>query len=581
MGLSGRTNANLTGIHCSNERSMFSDAYAGFGNSIALYHNDEEVTYDAFDAMVERAAARIVGNRELVFLEARNEPESIAAFIACIRYRHPVYLFAKGDRPKAIKLAQDYRANRIITFDGSQARHETNCNDRLDLAEELRVLLSTSGTTGSPKLVKLSASNLQSNAAAIAEYLALSSTDRALTSLPFNYSFGMSVITSHLVTGASLILTDRSVIEPEFWTLARDRKATSFSGVPHSFELLRAIKHPWFDTPSLRHVAQAGGRLAPDLVREFAALGEAKGWRFFAMYGQTEASPRMAFLPPEMALQHPECIGIPIPGGSFDLLDADGHPATGASSEGELVYSGPNVMMGYAEDLAGLATEDTPSRLMTGDIARRNALGLYEIVGRKSRFLKPFGIRINLDEVEAQVRHWLADAICTGTDARIVIASVTADDAAMRAATDHLAQRYSLPPHIFHTVKLPEIPRLPQGKIDYQAIVRLTDPRPPLETSRSFHGTVLSRRFLYQVIKETRKIIGLEPPDWESVAAIFEMASNKDVSALSSFRSLEGDSLTYLQVAMALEEYLGEIPEGWEDMTVSDLEACARNEPAV
>ncbi|RYI97112.1 MAG: AMP-dependent synthetase, partial [Actinomycetales bacterium] len=213
------------------------------------------------------------------------------------------------------------------------------------LHPDLRLLLSTSGSTGSPKLVRLSRENLTSNAHAIADYLDLHGDDRAITSLPLHYCYGLSVLHSHLVRGAGVVLTDLSVVDECFWDLCRRARVTTLSGVPYTFELLHRSGFAEREPGSLRRVTQAGGRLRPEAVREYADTCATRGIDFFVMYGQTEATARMAYLPPALAAAHPDAAGIAIPGGHLRIDSVPDQPA----DVGEVVYSGPNVMLGYAE----------------------------------------------------------------------------------------------------------------------------------------------------------------------------------------------------------------------------------------
>lgn len=478
-----------------------------------------------------------------------------------------------------------------MRFEPGAPTIEWRHRDQINLHPDLKVLLSTSGSTGSPKFVKLSHANIQSNARSIAEYLQLDGVDRAATSLKFNYSFGMSVLNSHLACGASLLLTDKSVTDRDFWTELRTHGATSFTGVPYTFELLQRVGVDWSEVPRLRYLAQAGGRLSPELVRTFARLGATHGWRFYVMYGQTEASPRMAYLPPERAAEFPECIGVAIPGGSLAILDDMGAPILAADQAGELVYSGPNVMMGHAQNVADLATDETAPVLLTGDIACRNEAGLYYIVGRRSRFIKPFGIRVNLDDVQKNARQWVPEAAATGTDERVILAVPSATAAETCAdLTRDLASSYHLPHHIFELVRLAEIPRLETGKIDYQAILRnsLAGDGPAaadgLEINKpgTFLGTVMSAEYVRQVFREAMKILGFDRSGWKGVGEIFGIFASVDsIEPAATFRKLGGDSLSYVQVQMALEDYLGYVPDQWEFMTIDELEGLRAREAAL
>ncbi|WP_404338489.1 AMP-binding protein [Sphingomonas sp. MMS12-HWE2-04] len=550
----------------------------------ALFADDRTVSYAELADLVDAAAGRRGDARELIFLEARNTVESIVEYCASLQRGDPVFLFG-ADQPGLAELVARYAPDRVIAWTVAVTAAEAVApHVERPLAGPLAVLLSTSGTTGSPKLVKLSADAVGANARAIADYLGLTPDDRAMTSLKYNYSFGMSVVNSHLATGGALILTDELVTNPGFWDQARRHGATSFSGVPYSFEMLAKQGDGWAALDTLRHVAQAGGRLEPALVRHFAALGAERGWRFFVMYGQTEAGPRMAYLPPERAATHADYIGRPIPGGTFDLIDGEGALVPG-EGEGELVFRGPSVMMGYAIEPADLASEAQLDRLATGDIARRDAQGLYRIVGRVARFVKPFGLRINLDEVQADARETFADAMATGDDTGLVVATESGDASARSGLQTRLCERYKLPPYAVTVIVLTAIPRLANGKTDYRRILegaRGTGAAAPSGGRRGPIEILTSASFYRRAWSEGLAILGFGKPGWGSVAEIFAMFVGGYVpGAENSFRDQGGDSLSYIQVALALEDYLGHLPDDWEGMTIGDLEEARLDEALV
>lgn len=255
------------------------------------------------------------------------------------------------------------------------------------LHDDLALLMSTSGSTGSPKLVRLSKRNLQSNAASIAHYLEIDADERGLVSLPINYVYGLSIINSHLHAGATLLLTGHSVMQRELWNFVRETRASSFAGVPYTWEMLRKLRFMRMDLPDLRTLTQAGGKLSPALQQEYTEFARQSGKRFIVMYGAAEATSRMAWLPPEDADARYGFIGKPIPGGEFLLLDETNQPITTPDTQGELIYRGDNVALGYAERGEDLALGDQfAGTLHTGDIATVDEAGFYRIVGRKKRF---------------------------------------------------------------------------------------------------------------------------------------------------------------------------------------------------
>jgi acyl-CoA synthetase (AMP-forming)/AMP-acid ligase II len=546
------------------------------GSQIALV--DEQLATTSYTQLLERAelaAAPFAGPRRVVMLEFTRSAAAIAAYIGLMRAGHVVMPFSPGDAARARTVGARIGANAMLRASGRELELEWLQRDELALHPELRLLMSTSGTTGSPKLVKLSRRNLDSNAAAIAGYLALSPGERAITTLPFQFASGLSVLNSHLYAGASLALSDASVVAPGFWPKFERLGATSFAGVPHMFEVLTRSDPGWAATKGLRHVAQTGGKLAPELVHECAKLGARHGWRLFVMYGQTEAAPRIAYLPPERVLEAPECVGVPVPGGEIVLLDEQGREFDAPEQTGELAYRGPNVMLGYALTPADLAVDATPQLLRTGDLAQRRADGLYRIVGRIARFVKIYGLRIHLDEVEAHLRELWPTSACSGDDERIVLALAGAPDAGRASrAVEQLARRYHLPPARFATLELAELPYLPNGKIDYRKILAAANAASaPNAPQDSLLSAVFSRRMLELTLEEGARLLGLGAPTRGSVAEIFcSVLALERVAETDTFASLAGDSLSYVDASVALEEHLGALPRGWERMSVAQLE---------
>ncbi|MDQ3484680.1 MAG: AMP-binding protein, partial [Actinomycetota bacterium] len=426
---------------------------------------------------------------------------------------------------------------------------ERQTGSRHDLHPDLALLMSTSGSTGSPKLVRLSADNVQANAEAIASYLGIEESDRAPTTLPIHYCYGLSVVNSHLLRGAGLVLTDLSVVEATFWERFRESGATSIAGVPYTFDLLDGVGFDDMDLPTLRRVTQAGGRLRPERVQHYARLGRRRGWDFFVMYGQTEATARMAYLSPDLADRHPTTIGRPVEGGSFMLDPVQGQSDTDV---GELVYTGPNVMLGYAERPEDLAAGRTVDRLRTGDLGRRTDAGLYEVIGRRSRFLKIFGLRIDLDQVERLLGERGLPAVCTGDDDRIVAALERryAEPSTESDIVGLVGSRVGLPPDRVAVLLVDELPRLESGKTDHGALRSVA-----LSAPAEDHGAVPGARRPATVRDLYAQLLGGPAPGRQS-----------------TFVSLGGDSLSYVEISVRLEEMLGQLPVDWHTMPVRELE---------
>ena len=513
------------------------------------------LTYAALARAADAAATGFGTQRALVLIEAANALPPLLAYLGAMRAGH-VVLLASGELPadRIDALIATYGANAGYRCVGEDWRAWTSGHAAPALHPDLSLLLSTSGSTGSAKLVRLSADAVQANAASIATYLDITAEDRALTTLPFHYSYGLSVVHSHLLCGATLLLTDGSVVDPELWQFAADAKVTSIAGVPYTYELLERIRFRDHPPASLRTLTQAGGRLPGALARDYAEWAAAHHARFFVMYGQTEATARMAYMPPHQLADFPDHIGVAIPGGAFALIDEAGAEITEADRPGELVYRGPNVMMGYGLTAADLARPAELDALRTGDIAQRNGTGLYRIVGRLSRFIKPFGVRIGLDDVEAILRAQVLTAAATGDDALLAIQVVDRGGLDAGAVRDRLADELRLPVAAIDLAVVPELSLLASGKIDYQAILGAARARGAAGPAAAAGG--------------------------EGVAQLFAQAFPRGaIDRGASFATLGGDSLNYVALSMGLERLLGRLPAQWEQLTVAELEALAPTDP--
>ncbi|RNL52045.1 AMP-binding protein [Arthrobacter oryzae] len=529
-------------------RVPFAADLARYGDSPAILTRSGILSYQELADRVTALARRLGPVRRLVALAAANDVDSLVAYLAALESGHPL-IVVPADKPSALDAVLSVYDPDVVLRSraGAAGFDERRPGTAHELHPDLALLLSTSGSTGSPKLVRLSHANVQSNAEAIADYLGIGPGDRAATTLPMSYSYGLSVINSHLLRGAGLVLTEHSVVDPCFWDLFRSAGATSFAAVPYTFELLERVGFAGMDLPGLRYVTQAGGRLDPDTVHSFAELGRRRGWNLFVMYGATEATARMAYLPPDLATTVPQTIGIPVPGGSFRI-----DPVPGLE-HGELVYTGPNVMLGYAEDAGDLAAGRTIGELRTGDLARLHPAGVYEIVGRRSRFVKIVGLRVDLGRIEQILADLGAQSACAGNDAGLVVAVEGDHDTALLGKV--LAQDAGLPRASVALHAVDSLPRLSTGKIDYPAVLALGLPastRPAPVRGAGTAGPVSVRT----IFAET-----LECPD---------------IGDDDTFVSLGGDSLSYVAASVRLEQALGHLPANWHVTPVKDLQPHRR-----
>ncbi|GAA1650516.1 AMP-binding protein [Catellatospora bangladeshensis] len=338
---------------------------------------------------------------------------------------------------------------------------------------DLAVLLATSGSTGDPKFVRLSRAAVLANAHAIGDALALGPDEIAPTSLPLFYSYGMSVVNSHLAAGATLLVVDGGVLAKEFWQAVDAHQATSLAGVPYNYEMLHRIRWRPGRHPSLRTLTQAGGRLRDELILHFHEQISASGGRFHVMWGCTEAAPRMSTLPADGLPGSVGSVGPALPGGAFTVLADDGTESADPHVTGELVYRGPNVMMGYATAVADTARgDDQAGALRTGDLGYLDERGFVWLKGRLKRFGKIFGIRVNLHDIEDLVRADGPAVAVSGPD-RVVVFVVGIDAEAAQALAGRLSERLRVHRTGFDVRPVDALPQLPNGKIDYRALEAL------------------------------------------------------------------------------------------------------------
>lgn len=423
----------------------------------------ERLTFAELDART-----RINAPRGLVFCLCRNTLQSLTGYLTCLQSGLPaVMLDGSKDKELTDALMAAYQPEYV--WDGELK--ETGLHGS-EINPDLAMCLTTSGSTGSPKFVRLSAKNILSNAESIAEYLDIDENERPVTTLPMYYSYGLSIINSHLVKGATILLTEAAYTQREFWNFMKEQKATSMAGVPYTYEILRKLRFMRMDLPYLKTMTQAGGKLNKDIAKEYIEFAASKGKRFYVMYGQTEATARMSYLPWESAPEKYASIGIAVPGGKFSLMDADGKVIDAADTDGELIYEGDNVSMGYAvcrEDLA--AGDENHGVLHTGDVARRDADGFYYITGRLKRFVKVWGNRCNLDATEQLVKSITVNCACAGVDDRITV--FVTEPGLDGRIIGMLSEKTGLNSRAFEVRVIPEIPKNDSGKTQYAELQKL------------------------------------------------------------------------------------------------------------
>ena len=400
--------------------------------------------------------AKHLPERSLIFLLAENRIGSLLGYTAALSNRIvPLIMSAATEeglynhlyelyQPEYLWLPESKAEGREVIFSAWEYCLVKTGNQPTPKYEELSLLLPTSGSTGSPKLVRHSYRNIEANADNVRRLFKLDGTEKAMAILPMHYTMGLSVIASHLLAGATLLLSGRSLLDKGFWATLKE--ATSFTGVPYSYEILTKMRFTRMDLPNLKVITQGGGKLTEAMWNTLAEYAQDNGKQFIATYGQSECTARMAYLPAEMALDKVCSIGIAEPGGQLSIVDDNGNETFEGEAQGEMVYRGENVTLGYAtcrEDL--LKGDENHGIMHTGDLARRDADGCYFIIGRLKRFLKIFGLRIGLDEVERMIKEeYKTDCYCKGNDEKLIV--LVTDPKLQEVLPDFIEDKT----HLFH-----------------------------------------------------------------------------------------------------------------------------------
>ncbi len=451
---------------------------------IAAIDSDGNALRYADILALSRQIENTISQRALCFLLVENDIGGIAWVMAMLQSQRlvPLILNVKTEDSLYQHLLQEYRPTYICTpilYQTSSAEviiekhgYTLTQTDNIpyELHPDLSHLLPTSGSTGSPKLVRHKYENIEAAGLNISTFFELKPTDRPLMVLPLYYTMGLSMVFSHLRVGATILITNLNMTDPKFWTFIKEQHASSFTGVPYSFQILNLMRFFRMDLPDLELLTQGGGKMPNDLNLKFAQFCQQHGKRWIATYGQSECTARMAYLPPKWAVEKVGSIGIAVPNAELSIIAEDGTPITTPHTEGEMCYRGKNVTMGYAYHSQDLALGDERHGFIhTGDLAYFDEDGCYYIVGRKGRFLKLFGMRVGLDECEQIIQNECgADCACVGTDEKMIVYITQSNQ--QQAVKDTLIQKTHIVATAFEIRIIPEIPKNPTGKKLYSKL---------------------------------------------------------------------------------------------------------------
>lgn len=439
-------------------------------NRIAIIDEEHrKISYSQLAFDIEKNIKLLPRSRSLVLLKASNTYKSLVNYLSCLNTNNPMIIVDRDLDSKLIhNLQKHYKVNLILD------EHECiNIEDLLHLSDKsLALMLSTSGTTGDPKLVRLSYKNISENSISISEYLNIKPSDIAITTLPMSYSYGLSVINSHLQKQACIVLNSEPIISKKFWTSIGDYNVTTFSGVPFTFEILKRLKYEKLNNSSINYLTQAGGKLNKDTLEYFFRLCKKLGQEFIVMYGQTEASPRISYLPFEDLDTKMGSIGIPIPNGALSISDSEGRDINKPFTEGEISYKGPNVMLGYATSTDDLSLGDTQNGILrTGDIGYFDPDNYFFITGRVKRFIKLFGLRVNLDSIDEWLTMNNYDAVSMGDDEHLKIYISRDQEKDKGNMLNQISSLFKINQKYISTVVVDDLPRNKSGKVKYKELI--------------------------------------------------------------------------------------------------------------
>ena len=422
--------------------------------------------------------------RSVVFCMCENDVGALAGYYSFVENKAvPLLLPRNMEQELLSELVRVYRPAYVWCHSQCREKFDGECvfegfgyslvrtsYELYPVCDELSILMTTSGSTGSPKLVRHSYKNISSSPRNVAAFFEISAEDRAMADLPMHYTMGLSVICSHLYAGATVLLTPFSLMDPRYWDFFKEHCPTTFTGVPYSFEVLRKLRFTRSGWPRVKTLSQGGGKLSEETYLEFANYAHKTGKRFISTYGMTECTARMAYLPWEFAHKKVGSIGRAIPEGELFLVDDDCAEIAEAEADGEVGYRGPNVALGYAQCREDLEKGDEwQGEILTGDMARRDADGFYFVTGRKSRFLKLFGYRVSLEQCEKLVANAFGiECACVGSDERMVVYITDAGCAGQ--VPSFLSGRTGIHHTAFEVRAIDSLPRNEAGKIQYQLL---------------------------------------------------------------------------------------------------------------
>ena len=445
-------------------------------SNLVIYDNENrDINFNGL-IEIEKFLKKKIKKKSLILFVGDNDSISIAHYLAFFRLGHcqimiennitdnslndinekfePEYIFVNKQRNKI----NNYKI--IKSIDGYNLL-QSNQKNQSKINKNLALLISTSGSTGKSKFVKITFENILENTISIRKYLNIKKKDIGVSTLPISYSYGISVINMHLLNENNFVCNKSSILEKKFWELLKKYKVTNFSGVPFSFELLDRINFYKFDMHNIRFITQAGGKLHTNIIAKICNHLKKIKINFFVMYGQTEASPRISYIELKDLIKKPDSVGKVIPGGKIILSK---------KKLGEIIYYGKNIYRGYANKRNDLEKLSNIKNLKTGDLGFIDKDGFLFIKGRVNREVKIYGRRINLDIIENFINNMQEKKyLCIKKDHNLYIVYINIVDEIN--IKKKIFKEFKIPGNIIKFKKIDKLPINKNKKISYQKII--------------------------------------------------------------------------------------------------------------
>jgi len=451
-------------------------------NTAIITEKNEFITYEKLTNYIDKFSKNI-RNKSLVFIICKNNLESIVSYLSFMKSKCVISLLDENISEKSLQnLIKNYRPEYIF-FDKKRKINLENYSStysfynhellvskkkyRIKLNNQLSLLISTSGSTGTSKFVRQSNKNLHNNTKIICDYLSISEKDTTITTLPMSYVYGLSIINTHLYSGSSIVLNSKSLVEKDFWKSLQKNKVTNFGGVPYTYSILERINLNNFNLKYLRYTTQAGGKLNKITAKNILNKYKNLNIKLCIMYGAAEATARMSYVPFSDIKNKISSIGKPINGGKFFIIDQNERRVTKPNIIGELYYKGKNVCLGYANSYKDLSKGDTNKGILrTGDLAYKDKGGYYYIAGRKDRYIKIYGLRVNLQELEEIIFDFGVENMCVEEKLNKILIYVK-NFKNFYSLIKYINKETNLHPSSFKIINIKEFPLNKNLKISY------------------------------------------------------------------------------------------------------------------